>query len=158
MLCVWMCRSNMFQLCCWQQREQLDYVWIFWRIILKWTLKKCRLWLADSIRSIHNLKLTVIGHDIWQKTMNILPIWCSSERPLCTYTVWYRLLMFTYATHTSHSLIILGRFSKDLEPLTSHYTTKALPSPPYTQFKLNTVCTEGGIRKGQFVYGWNWIG
>jgi len=36
------------------------------------------------------------------ETLNILPSWCSSEKPLCTYTVRYRLLMFSYATPTPH--------------------------------------------------------
>jgi len=33
---VLLCRRNMFCLCCWQHTEQLDYVWICLRIILKW--------------------------------------------------------------------------------------------------------------------------
>ena len=82
--------------------QQLDYVCICFRIILKWTLKKWRLWLAESIRSMFNLKITVIKHDIWQKKKNILSSWSSSVRPLCTHTVWYRLFVFSFATRTAH--------------------------------------------------------
>jgi hypothetical protein len=55
--------------------------------------------------------------------------------------------MFSYATPASHCQIFLGSSSKDYEPLTSHYTTKALSFPPHTHFKLNTVCTEGELGK-----------
>jgi len=46
-LCVWLCRRNMFHLCCSEHKEQLDYVWICLWMILKWTLIECRLCLAE---------------------------------------------------------------------------------------------------------------
>jgi hypothetical protein len=71
-------------------------------------LKKWRLWLEDSIWSIYNVKIAVISHNIWQKKMYTLPSWSSSETPLCTHTVWYRLFMFSYATpqHTAVHTIV----------------------------------------------------
>ena len=51
--------------------------------------------------------------------------------------------MFSYATpHTvplcSKSSYILSSLSKELEPLTSHYTTKALSSPAHTHTHTHT--------------------
>ena len=75
LLCVWLCRRNMFQVFCCEHTERLDCVWICSKVIKKWVLKKWRLWPAESIRSIYNLKIAVISEDIWQKKMNILTIY-----------------------------------------------------------------------------------
>jgi hypothetical protein len=36
------------------------------------------------------------------KTTNTLTSWSNSYRPLCTYCVWCRLLVFSYAILTAH--------------------------------------------------------
>jgi hypothetical protein len=36
------------------------------------------------------------------ESMNSLPSWSVSKRPLRTYTVWYRMFMSIYATLTAH--------------------------------------------------------
>jgi len=61
-------------------------------------------------------------------------------------------------TYTQTHTHIHTHTHKHTHTHTQHYTTRALFFPPHTQLKLNTVCTEGGIRKGQLVYGWNEIG
>ena len=112
----------------------LLYVWLYRRDILltvyraagllvnmlkdniKMDIKETCLWIADSTWSLYNLKIKVFSHDIWQIIMNILPSWSTSEKPLCTYTVWYRLLMISYATltqlHTKASNISKGFFKR----------------------------------------------
>jgi len=53
------------------------------------------------------------------------------------HTVWYRLLMLSYATPTAHRctqshLTFLSSSLKELEPLSSHYKTKAFSFPLHT--------------------------
>ena len=57
---------------------------------------------TNLISSIYTFKFTDISPDIRSTPMNNFPSWPSSEKPLCTYTVWYRLLIFSYATLTAH--------------------------------------------------------
>jgi len=83
---------------------------------------------TNLIWSIYKLKITVNSQHICLKTMNTLTTWFRYERPPCPYSVWYRLLMFSYATLTAHRytqnrVTFLRSSSKELVQLTSHYTT-----------------------------------
>jgi hypothetical protein len=137
-VCVWLCRRTKFHLYWWEHTEQENYERIRFSVIFKMILKKYRIWITEKIWSICNYKINIISHNILHKSLNILTIWSSSERPLCTYTVWYHLLIFSYANPTAHRCIwerltFLGSFSKHLKPLTSHCsTTKSLSFPLHT--------------------------
>ena len=126
-------RGSRFYIYSWGHTEELNYVWICLKIILKYILKKKRLRLREKkvIWSMYNLKMTVIIHDTRQNRINILTSWSSCEILLWTYIGAHRLLMLSYATFPAHwsaqnHLTFLRSSSKALESLISHCIIKAL--------------------------------
>jgi hypothetical protein len=89
------------------------------------------------ILTIFNLKIKVISHNIWHKTTNNLISWSNSYRALCTYCVVPPACVQLCNPHNTplyylKSPNILKSLSKELEQMTSHYTTKVLYSPLHT--------------------------
>ena len=138
-------------------------MWTGLRIILKWTVKKKRFWLGgmEVIWSIYNINISVIIHDIGQKTMNILTSWSRCEILLCRYIGVHRLLMISYATFPAHwsaqnHITFLRSSSKALEPLISNAQQKRFSfsctrTHPHTQVSKH--CVYGiGKWNNLFVY------
>ena len=144
LLCVWLCRRNMFHLFSWEHREQLDYVLVCRRIILKLTLKEQRLWLNGLkvtfkyIFKISAFLLAIFGRNdeylaqliqFWKTRLHIHCVLPPANVKLCN-------------PHTTQpyrkSSDILSSSSKELERLTSHYTTKAILLPLHTHTHTHT--------------------
>jgi len=148
--------KNVFHLLCWQHTEQLDYVWICLRIILKLifrlqTVKEMALSVKRAGYSFinNNHNIDIFSHGISRKgeyLAQMVQLWRTTLHIHCVMLTVYIQFCSTHSTTlylcSFKILEILGLYRRRW-----HHTTQQKHFFPALHVQLNTVCTEVGNKK-----------
>jgi len=104
---------------------------------------------TNWIWSLHILSITIIIHDIWQETMNILTSWSGSERPHCSVSPGYVQLCNPHRTplylKPSNFLKEFLEGTETADSTLHNKSTLILPAHTHTHVIIQCEYRRGGV-------------